>query len=383
MVASVPPTLQIESGRCAVGTWGRPSTKEQTLTELETGPDGPEGEMFVFRTEDGRVEVHFRPFNGSLWMTQSEIAILYDITVATVSRHLKKVYESGELTRAATVTHREKVGLEQGRQVARRIEQYNLEAILAVGYRVQGPRGIQFRNWATPLLKEFLVKGFVMNDERLKDPAGADYFNELLSRIREIRTSEARFYKQIRDIFATTSIDYVASDPGAAAVFAQIQNSLHFAITGNTAPEIIAMRADPQAPNMGLTSYKGTKVCKDDVRWAKNYLTEEELQRLNLLTSQFLEYAEGMAMRRREMRMADWVQKTSDFIQFNEYPVLAGKGSVSRSSAEELAFERYSIYKQVRDSETRGAEVAVEVADIRRIEQQILADRKRLNRPPA
>ncbi|QDM56379.1 helix-turn-helix DNA binding domain protein [Gordonia phage Sidious] len=337
------------------------------------------GEFIVYTSPDGTTEVQLRTVDGTAWMSQRELAELYAITVATVSRHLSQIFESGELTRAATVTYREIVGVEQGRQVKRRVEHYNLDLILAVGYKVRGPRGAQFRQWASTVLAEYLIKGFAMNDARLKDPRGTDYFAELLERIRDIRTSEARLYQQIRDIFAE-SHDYNTDDPRTGLFFAEIQNKLHFAITGNTAPEIIAMRADPAAPNMGLTSWKSKNIRKADVTVAKNYLNEDEIDRLNLLTSQFLDYAEGMARRRKVVNMADWVKKTDDFIEFNEYPVLTGCGRVSREAANGMAGERFGVYKRQLNASTRDDVMASEVDSLKRIEQKILADRARLKR---
>ncbi|WP_052060159.1 RhuM family protein [Rhodococcoides fascians] len=337
------------------------------------------GEFIVYRTEDGRTEVQLLLVDGTVWLSQKELSELYGIGVSTVSRHVKAILDEGELDRAATVAQRENVALEQGRSVTRRIEVYSLDLIMAVGYRVRGPRGNQFRNWATTVLAEYLIKGFAMNDAKLKDPAGQDYFAELLERIRDIRASEARFYQQIRDIFAT-SADYDPKSLSTAQFFQQIQNKLHFAIAGQTAPEIIALRADPSAPNMGVQHFKGEKPTKQEAKVAKNYLTADELRILNRFTTMFLDYAQDQAERRNSMTMTAWVVQTDRFIAFNEYPVLTDNGRLSRARADELAMERYDLYKRQLAAASRDEILGAEVDTMRRIERQILAAQHSLKR---
>lgn len=337
------------------------------------------GEFIVYRTDDGRTEVQLLLVDGTVWLSQKELSELYGIGIPTVSKHIKAVLDEGELDRAATVAQRENVALEQGRSVTRRIEVYSLDLIMAVGYRVRGPRGNQFRNWATTVLAEYLIKGFAMNDAKLKDPAGRDYFQELLDRIRDIRASEARFYQQIKDIF-TTSVDYDKDGPETGRFFQQIQNKLHFAITGQTAPELIALRADPSAPNMGVQHFNGAKVTKRDVTVAKNYLTEAELKTLNRFTTMFLDYAQDQAERRNSMTMAAWVAQTDKFIDFNEYPVLTDAGRLSRSRADEIAHERYDLFNKQRQAASRGEVLNAQVETMRAIERQILTAQHTLKR---
>lgn len=347
------------------------------MTErLDLGHDSL-GEFVIYRTEDESTEVHLRLVDGSVWMTQAEMAELFAVGIPSISKHLKAIYEDGELSRDSTVSKMEKVGPEQGRTVRRRIDFYNLDAIMAVGFRVRGPRGAQFRHWATDVLKEYLVKGFAMNDEKLKDPRGADYFDELLERIRDIRSSEARLYLQVRDIVALAA-DYHKNSQGTQMIFAKIQDKLHYAITGLTSSEIIATRCNPKEDNLGLTAFKGSKVRKSDVTTAKNYLTQEELTHLNLLVSGFLEFARLRAERRQVVHMKDWLEQTDRFIAFNEYEPLTDHGRITRTQANDLAGERYAIYNKHRQDD-RNAEFDAEILpQLQEIENRILADRQRL-----
>ena len=346
------------------------------MKEIATSADAT-GEFIIYRTDDGSTEVHLRLVDGDVWMSQKQMAELFGVTVATISRHLKNIVGDGEVFKNPTVTYYEIVGLEQGRSVKRRVEFYSLDVILAVGYRVRGPRGSQFRNWASTILKEYLIKGFALNDEKLKDPRGRDYFDELLARIRDIRSSEARFYQKIRDIFSLAD-DYDPHHPRTQRFFQTIQDKLHYAITGLTASEIIATRCDPSADNLGLTSFKGNKVRKGDVTIAKNYLTKDELEMLNRLVSQFLDYAEQQALRRKVIHMKDWIDRTERFIEFNEFEPLPDHGRLTRKQAEELAYERYGIYDSNRRASEQAAIDQEIVSALQEIEQRILADRKRL-----
>ena len=336
------------------------------------------GEFVIYTTDDGRVEIHLRLIDGSVWLTQKEMAELFSVNISAISKHLKNIYSDGELNRQATVSKLENVAFEQGRTVHRSIEHYNLDAIMAVGFRVRGPRGAQFRRWATEVLREYLIKGFAMNDEKLKDPRGTDYFDELLERIRDIRSSEARLYLKIRDIIALAA-DYDPTSGKSRSIFATIQDKLHYAITGQTSSEILATRCDPQADNLGLTNFKGTRVRKGDIEIAKNYLERAELDELNRLVTQFLEYAESQARRRKVVHLDDWVVKTDRFIEFNEYEPLSDHGRISRNRARNMVRERYQIYDSARTQGRNERFDAEILPQLQEIEQRILADRKRLS----
>jgi len=243
--------------------------------------DGSEGELILYRTEDGKAAIQLRAVEGTVWLSQAEIAALFDTTPQNITLHLRNIQSEGELDVEATCKARLQVQIEGERGVQRRVRVYSLDAILAVGYRVRSPRGVQFRRWASTVLREYLVKGFAMNDERLKEPGGLDYFDELLARIRDIRASEKRFYQKVRDIFKATSVDYDATEEAAKTFFATIQNKLVFAVTGRTAAELVVARADPAKPNMALTSWKGDRVRKGDITVSKNYLDGKEIASLS------------------------------------------------------------------------------------------------------
>jgi len=308
--------------------------------------DDPGADLILYQTEDGRTRLEVRLQNGSVWLTQALMAELYQTTIQNISLHLQNIYEDGELDRGATIKECLIVRQEGARQVQRPIDHYNLDAILAVGYRVRSHRGVQFRRWATERLSEYLIKGFVLDDERLKQgrTLGADYFDELLERVRDIRASERRFYLKITDIYAL-AVDYDPHAPITQEFFAAVQNKLHWAIHGHTAAELIAERADPDKPNMGLTSWKGAKVRKGDVANAKNYLTPEELTALNRIVTMYLDYAEDQANRQRVMHMAEWKDKLDAFLQFNGRAVLADAGKLSAEVAKRIAEERYEAFR--------------------------------------
>ena len=335
------------------------------------------GEFVVYKTQDGLTEVHLRVVDGSAWMTQAEIAVLFDVTTATVSTHLKNIYAEGELSRERTIKEIQTVRSEGDRDVHRTLLHYNLDAIIAVGYRVKGPRGNQFRRWASGVLQEYLVKGFALNDEKLKDPRGTDYFDELLERIRDIRSSEARLYLKLRDIVALAA-DYDKDSPRTRGIYSAIQDKLHYAITGQTSSEIIATRCDPAADNLGLSTFRGEVVRKGDVTTAKNYLTHPELTTLNLLVSQFLDYAELQAQMRSPIHMAEWLEKTDAFIEFNGFQPLEDRGRITREEANRLAKERYDLYNSGRQAAELAEADAELVATMKMIDQRILADRARL-----
>lgn len=309
-------------------------------------------EFLLFQTEDGQTRVNVFLDGDTVWLSQKLIGELYQKDFRTINEHINNIYNEGELEKDRTIRKFRIVRKEGVREVGRNVAHYNLDMIMAIGYRVRSHRGIQFRRWATQQLKEYLVKGFVMDDERLKEGRGFDYFDELLERIRDIRASEKRFYQKILDIYAT-SVDYDPSVGISQAFFATVQNKLHWAIHRQTAAELIASRVDPNSPNMGLTSWKGKKVRKADVSIAKNYLTEEEMRSLNRIVTMYLDYAEEQAERRRELSMKDWAERLDAFLEFNERETLQHAGSVSAAVAKELAEHAYSKFSQRRlDSES-------------------------------
>ncbi len=314
----------------------------------------PTGEILLYQTEDGRTRLECRFADETLWLSQALIASLFQITVPTVNGHLKNIYAEKELKADATIRNFRIVRKEGGRQVARQIEHYSLDTILAVGYRVRSPRGTQFRTWATERLREYLVKGFTLDNERLKNPpvegSGVpDYFDELLERIRDIRASERRVYLRVREIFALAA-DYDVKRPEVTTFFKTIQNKLHFAATGKTAAELIAGRADHERENMGLTSWKGGVVRKGDVTIAKNYLSQEEIGGLNRIVTMWLDFAEDQALRRKQVFLRDWKTKLDEFLRFNEREVLPDKGSVSKAEADARAkaeYDRFAARRRV------------------------------------
>jgi hypothetical protein len=278
-------------------------------------------DLILYTTEDGRSQIKLRTKDKTVWLTQMEMAELFDATKQNISLHLKNIFEDRELDPAATVKESLTVQIEGSREVQRSITLYNLDAILAVGYRVRSPRGVQFRRWASTVLKEYLVKGFVMDDERLKNPDGRpDYFDEMLARIRDIRASEKRFYQKVRDLFALSS-DYDKTNKAAQNFFASVQNLLIYAVTQQTAAELITARANPADPYFGLRVWQGDKVRKTDIVVAKNYLTEDEIDTLNRLVTIFLETAELRAKSKQETRMAYWKQNVHQLITSNGFPL--------------------------------------------------------------
>lgn len=328
-----------------------------------------EGEVVIYRTDDGADELQLRLVDGTVWLTQAEIATLFQSSKQNISHHIKEVLSEGELTEEATVKSYLTVRTEGARQVRRSIKLFNLKMILAIGYRVRSPRGAQFRRWATETLNEYLVKGFVMNDERLKDPAW-DYFDELLERIRDIRASEKRFYQKVRDLFAATSSDYDKASDTAKTFFATIQNKLVYAVTGMTAPELVLARADATKPNMALTSWKGERVRKGDVTVSKNYLSGDEADTLNRLVTGFLEFAELRAKNRQATTMQDWAVQTDRFVAFNERAVLQGAGSVSHPRMEKIAHERYESFDEKRRRAEAEAAEREALAELEQIEDE-------------
>jgi hypothetical protein len=315
-------------------------------TTSPLSPSGPSGEIILFQTEDGKTRIECRFVQENIWLSQALMAELFQTTPQNITLHLQSIYEDGELNEASTCKEFLQVRIEGTREVRRAVKTYCLEAILAVGYRVRSPRGIAFREWATSRLKEYMVKGFTMNDELLKNPVGPgtpDYFDEILERIRDIRSSEKRMYLQVRDIFKLAA-DYAPSDAGTLEFFQIIQNKLHWAATGKTAAELIKERADHTSPTMGLTSWKGAKVRKPDVTIAKNYLNKDEISELNRIVAMYLDFAEDQARRRRVLYMRDWREKLDAFLQFNERDILTNAGSVAKAVADRLAEDEYEKF---------------------------------------
>lgn len=300
--------------------------------------------LILYTTEDGRSQIKLRAKDQTVLLTQREMAQLFDVSTDNVGLHLKNIFEDGELSREATTEESSVVQTEGGREVRRPVTLYNLDAILAVGYRVRSPRGVQFRRWASTILKEYLAKGFVMDDERLKNPDGRpDYFDEMLARIRDIRASEKRFYQKVRDLFALSS-DYDKTDKATQVFFATVQNLLIYAVTQKTAAELITARANPADAHFGLLAWKGAKVRKTDIVVAKNYLTEDEIDTLNRLVVIFLETAELRAKGKQETRMAFWKQNVDQIITSNGFPLLTHAGSISHEQMEARTGELYQQF---------------------------------------
>jgi hypothetical protein len=319
-------------------------------------PNPPaKGQFLVYQTDDGQIKIDVRLQGETAWLTQAHMAELFQTTVPNVSMHLRNIYAEGELQPAATIQEFLTVRPEGNRQVSRSVEHYNLDAIISVGYRVKSAVATRFRIWATQQLREFIVKGFVLDDERLKNPDQPfDYFDELLRRIQDIRTSERRFYQKITDIYAT-SIDYDPTQPESIEFFQTVQNKMHWAITGQTAAEIIHARANAAKPHMGLTNWRGAKVRKEDVTIAKNYLNEPELAALNNLVEQYLVFAEGQAMRRVPMHMKDWIAKLHAFLTINDRHILTHAGKISHQMAKELAEAEYDKFNRQRIQQADAA----------------------------
>ena len=330
------------------------------------------GQLLLYQTEDGQTRLEVRLENDSLWLTQAQMADLFQTTPQNITLHLKNIYDSEELTETATCKEYLQVQSEGDRQVSRNRKFYNLQAIISVGYRVESHRGTQFRRWATERLNEYLVKGFTMDDERLKQVAniGSDYFDEMLERIRDIRSSEKRFYQKIRDIYKLAA-DYDPKAEETLEFFQIVQNKLHFAISGKTAAELVAERADAAKSNMGLTSWHGVKVRKGDVTIAKNYLNEDELFQLNRIVTMYLDFAEDQARRRRQIFMKDWREKLDAFLKFNERDILTNAGKVSKAIADQLALDQYEIYHQNRLTQAVEQEALEDDEALKNIETKI------------
>ena len=322
--------------------------------------------MILYLTEDGRAEIQLRAEEGTVWLTQAQMAELFQTSPQAITQILRSIFRDEELSPEATCKESLQVRTEGSRRVRRKVKIYNLDAILAVGYRVRSPRGVQFRRWATTVLREYLVKGFAMNDERLKDP-DRDYFDELLDRIRAIRASEARFYRKVRDLLSL-SCDYDPASHTASDFFVRIQNKMLHAVTGYTAAELLVTRSDPDSRNMGLTAWKGQLVRKQDVGTSKNYLDEAEIRDLNLIVTMFLDTAELRASRRQVMTLAEWDRVLDRFLAGNELPILESGGSVSASEAQRVVDDRYTTFDpKRREAEKDKAERTNDIAELTQI----------------
>jgi hypothetical protein len=312
-------------------------------------------EFLLYTTPNGKVKVEIFLRDETVWLTQAKIADLFGVDRSVVTKHLQNIFQDGELDKKTTCAKIAQVQTEGKRSVARNVEFYNLDVIISVGYRVNSRQATHFRIWATQILKEYIIKGFVMDDERLKNPNsifGKDYFEEQLARIRDIRSSERRFYQKITDIYAQCSADYDPNEEITRQFFATVQNKLHFAISGQTAAEIIHSRVNSEKPNMGLTNWKMSpkgSIRKTDISIAKNYLDEKELDGLNRIVSMYLDYAELQAQRGVVMYMKDWVKKLDAFLQFNEKEMLKDSGKISHEVALSLAESEYKKYMVVQD----------------------------------
>jgi hypothetical protein len=365
---------------------GGPGGRSKVRTAGEEGmkkPESPQSAIVLYQTEDGRTRIQCRFEDETVWLTQAMMAELFQIGVNTVNHHLKELYEEGELQREATIRRYRIVRPEGGREVSREIEHYSLPVILAVGYRVRSARGTQFRQWATGRLTEYLVKGFTMDDERLKNPPGRghqDYFDELLERIRDIRSSERRFYQKVLDIYAT-SVDYRPDAELTQQFFATVQNKMHWAAHGHTAAEVIHERADARQPFMGLkTTRPGGIIRREDVAVAKNYLGEDELRVLNRIVSLYIEYAELQAMERRPMTMRGWIAKLDEFLRISNRDLLGHAGAVSAEAARTKAEAEYEKYRAFLDTQPRAVDAAFEQA-VQQVQGRPRPKRLKPNKP--
>lgn len=327
--------------------------------------------LILYTTEDGKSQIQLRAEHQTVWLSQREMAQLFDVSQDNISLHLKNIYEDRELSREATSEESSVVQTEGGREVRRPLTLYSLDAILAVGYRVRSPRGVQFRRWANSVLTEYLLKGFVMDDERLKNPDGRpDFFDQMLERIREIRASEKRFYQKVRDLFAL-SVDYDKSDRATGEFFATVQNLLLFAVSGKTAAEIITARANPGDTHFGLRTWKGAKVRKQDILIAKNYLTEDEIDTLNRLVVIFLETAELRTKSRQPIHMHFWKENVGQIITSNGFVLLTHAGSISQAQMEQTTSARYAEFDQQRKQQEALEADQADEAELKALEQKL------------
>lgn len=331
--------------------------------------DEDKKELIIYETPNGKLDIQLDLENETIWLDREKIAQLYNIHRSGVSRHIQNIFEDGEVDEKSNV---QKMHIANSDKP---VEYFSLDIILAVGYRTNSAIAIKFRRWATQTLKEYIIKGFVLNTERLKNPGGWDYFDELLEKIREIRASEKRFYQKVRDLFAL-SVDYKDDLKASNDFFAEVQNKLLHAVTNNTAAEIIVNRADATKPNMNLTNWSGSRVRKQDVIIAKNYLQQNEIKELDRLVSMFLDYAENQAQRRRQLSMSDWKEKVDGFLNFNDYEILKGKGVISRKQANEIAKKRYLEFDEARKKQEALEADAEDLKELEAIEHEMIAEKK-------
>lgn len=319
------------------------------------------GELIIYQTEDGLAQINLTAIDGTVWLTQDEIADLFDKGRSTVTEHIQNILTDGELDENSVCRNFRRTA-KDGKDYS--VLHYNLDMILAVGFRARSPRGTQFRRWANTVLKEYLVKGFAMDDERLKQADKWDYFDEWLARIRDIRASEKRFYQKVKDLYAT-AVDYDKTSEQAQLFFKKVQNKMLWAVTGKTAAELIADRSDPEKANMGLTSFKGAIVRKGDIGTAKNYLQQDEIDELNRIVTMYLDYAEDQAQKRKTISMDGWADKLDAFLEFNERDLLTHAGKLKMDVAQKLAAERYDEF----DTKRKEAEaIAADEEDIKELE---------------
>jgi len=335
-----------------------------------------ESQIVLYTTPDGEIKIDTILRNETIWLPQTAMAELFDVNVPAISKHLSNIYKEGELSREATISKMETVQNEGGRQVTRNKEYYNLDAIIAVGYRVNSKRATQFRIWATSILKEYIIKGFAMDDDRLKKVDTWDYFDEWLARIRDIRASEKRFYQKIRDIYAT-AVDYEKTSDQAQIFFKKVQNKMLWAITGNTAAELIEARSNPELPNMGLRSWQGSLVRKQDVAIAKNYLNADEIKDLNGIVTMYLDYAENQARLRKTVTMEQWSEKLDAFLLFNEHELLTHAGKVKADVAQKIAEQRYEEFDTKRKTEDALTADREDIKELEEIEKRLLEKNKK------
>ena len=330
-------------------------------------PQKSNSEILLYQSEDGKIKIQVRLDDNTVWLTQADMVELFQSSKSNLSEHIKHIFEEGELMPDSTVRKFRTVRLEGSRQVEREIEHYNLDVIISVGYRVKSLRGTQFRIWATERLREYLIKGFTMNDELLKQ--GGGYFEELLDRIRDIRSSEKLFYRKVLEIYAT-SIDYDPRTDITQKFFQTVQNKLHWAAHGHTAAEVIFQRANAELPFMGLTAFKGKKPTKQEIIVAKNYLTEEELALLNRLVSAYLDIAEINAIQQKPMYMKEWIEVLDGFISMSRQDVLTHAGKISAELAQRKALAEYDAYKQKNNAELSEVEKQF-IASIEQVEEKL------------
>lgn len=332
-----------------------------------------DGEIVLYNTEDGLARVQLRAADGTVWLTQAQMSDLFQTSRPNITQHLTAIFESGECVETA-VCKQDLLTAADGKRYQTSL--YRLEAILAVGYRVRSARGVQFRQWATTRLREYLVKGFVLDEQRLREPGPFDYFDELLEKIRDIRASEKRFYQKVRDVYAT-AVDYDGRSETAQIFFATVQNKMLHAVAGKTASELIVARANAAAPNMGLKSWKGGKVRKGDVDTAKNYLNADETGDLNRIVTMFLDFAEDQARRRKSMTMAEWASRLDAFLAFNDRDVLANAGRVTADDAKRIAHQRFETFDTGRRLAEANAANVEHVEEMLRLTEEIKPPKER------